>query len=167
MADGSYHKSTYTFPPAIPPKRLRYKGRIRGIMRNFNGLNRPEGGLDGHSSACLEEGDVGKIPSNQALNATAPRSQASLTHPRCRRPCVLPACGAVIARADACGRLGPRGCTTHRRMAMTARRRRLREDLPRRGVAPTPPPGSREAVTHLAPYDQRAPAQRRAAEIRP
>src|SRR6266511_996446 len=95
--------------------------------------------------------------SNQALNATATRSQASLTHPRCRRPCVLPACGAVIARADACGRLGPRGCTTHRRMAMTARRRRLREDLPRRGVAPTPPPGSREAVTHLAPYDQRAP----------
>jgi hypothetical protein len=59
------------------------------------------------------------------------------------------------------------GFTTHRRMAMTALRRRMREDLHLRGVAPKPQPGSLDAVTPLAPYDRRAPDQSREEEIRP
>jgi hypothetical protein len=50
---------------------------------------------------------------------------------------------------------------------MTALRRRRRDDRHLRGVAPKTQPGDREAVTHLAQDDQRAPAQLRAAESRP
>jgi hypothetical protein len=42
-------------PPAIPPKRLRYKGRLRGIMRTIGGINRPNEGLDGHSLRALRK----------------------------------------------------------------------------------------------------------------
>lgn len=50
---------------------------------------------------------------------------------------------------------------------MTARRRRMRDDLPRQGVAPKTQPCSLEAVKHLAHYFQRAPDQLSEAEIRP
>jgi hypothetical protein len=59
MAGGSYHKSTHTFPSAIPPKRLTYKGRIRGIRRNIGGINRLNRGLDGHGPASRGEGAAG------------------------------------------------------------------------------------------------------------
>jgi hypothetical protein len=52
-------------------------------------------------------------------------------------------------------------------MAMTALRRRLREDLQLRGLAPTTQQCDLEAVKHPAHYDRRAPAQLSAAEIRP
>ena len=51
------------------------------------------------------------------------------------------------------------GFTTHRRMARTALRRRRREDLPLRGVAPTTPQCYLEAVKHLAQHYRRAPDQ--------
>ena len=49
---------------------------------------------------------------------------------------------------------------------MTALRRRLREDLQRRGLAPKTQQRSLEAVKHLAQDYQRAPDQIRAEEIR-
>ena len=49
---------------------------------------------------------------------------------------------------------------------MTALRRRMREDLPLRGLAPKTQQCSLEAVKHLAQYDRRAPDQISAAEIR-
>ena len=50
---------------------------------------------------------------------------------------------------------------------MTARRRRLREARPRRGLSPRTPPGALEAVTHLAPHDRRAPEDLSDAARRP
>jgi hypothetical protein len=50
---------------------------------------------------------------------------------------------------------------------MTALRRRLRADRPRRGLAPKTQPCPLAAVNHLAHDDQRVPDQLRAAEIRP
>jgi integrase/recombinase XerD len=50
---------------------------------------------------------------------------------------------------------------------MTALRRRVREDLQRRGWAPKTQPCARDAVTPLAPHDRRAPAPSRAGEMRP
>jgi integrase/recombinase XerD len=58
------------------------------------------------------------------------------------------------------------GFTTNRRMAMTALRRRMREDLQLRGLAPTTQQCYLEAVKHLAQYDRRAPDQISAEEIR-
>ncbi len=49
---------------------------------------------------------------------------------------------------------------------MTALRRRMREDLQLRGLAPTTPPCSLEAVKHLAQHDRQAPDQISAEEIR-
>jgi hypothetical protein len=51
-------------------------------------------------------------------------------------------------------------------MAMIALRRRMRDDLPLRGVAPKTQPGYREAVTPLAQDYQRAPEQISAEAIR-
>jgi hypothetical protein len=42
-------------------------------------------------------------------------------------------------------------------MALTTLRRRMLEDLPRRGLAPTPQACSVAAVHQLAPHDRRAP----------
>jgi Phage integrase, N-terminal SAM-like domain len=50
---------------------------------------------------------------------------------------------------------------------MTPRRRRMREDVQRRGLAPKTHPCSVAAVHQLAPHDQRPPAQRRAEALRP
>jgi hypothetical protein len=58
------------------------------------------------------------------------------------------------------------GCTTNRRMAVTALRRRMREDLHLRGWAPKIQQGYLEAVTHPAHYSRRVPDQLRAEEIR-
>jgi Phage integrase, N-terminal SAM-like domain len=58
-------------------------------------------------------------------------------------------------------------CATNRRVAMNALRRRLLEDLQRRGLAPKTQQGSLDAVTPLAPHDRRAPDQLSAAELRP
>lgn len=55
---------------------------------------------------------------------------------------------------------------TNRGMALTTRRRRMREDLPLRGRAPTPQPCAVAAVPQLAPHDPRPPGQRREAELR-
>jgi integrase/recombinase XerD len=49
------------------------------------------------------------------------------------------------------------GFTTNRRVAMTALRRRLREDLQLRGLAPRTPPCYLDAVKHLAQHYRRAP----------
>ena len=49
---------------------------------------------------------------------------------------------------------------------MTALRRRMREDLQRRGLAPKTQPCDLEAVKHLAQYDRRAPDQISEEEIR-
>ena len=49
---------------------------------------------------------------------------------------------------------------------MTALRRRRREDLQLRGVAPKTQQCYLEAVKHLAPYDRRAPDQISEEEIR-
>jgi integrase/recombinase XerD len=49
---------------------------------------------------------------------------------------------------------------------MTARRRRLLADLPRRGLAPRTHPCDLDAVTHLTQHDRRAPDQMRAEELR-
>ena len=51
-------------PSTIPPKTLKSKGRIRGIMRTIRGLNRLDGGLDGPSPVGVGAGSVEKIPSN-------------------------------------------------------------------------------------------------------
>jgi hypothetical protein len=59
------HERTHAFPWATPPKRMRYKGGIRGNMRKIGGLNRPEERLDGHSPAGHEEDKAEKFPSNQ------------------------------------------------------------------------------------------------------
>jgi len=97
----------------------------------------------------------------QISNTTVERNRGAVAgwlSPRtCRRPVALPSRGAVIERPEACRPVGTTVCPTHRRMAMTARRRRLREDRPRRGLSPRTPPGARDAVTHLAPHDRRAP----------
>jgi hypothetical protein len=58
------------------------------------------------------------------------------------------------------------GCPTNRRMAMTALRRRMREDLQLRGLAPKTQQCYLEAVKHLAQYYRRAPDQLSAEEIR-
>jgi hypothetical protein len=58
------------------------------------------------------------------------------------------------------------GFTTNRRMAMTALRRRMREDRQRRGLAPTTQQCYLEAVKHLAQYYRRAPDQISEEEIR-
>jgi hypothetical protein len=50
---------------------------------------------------------------------------------------------------------------------MTALRRRMLEDLPRRGLSPRTQQGDLEAVTHLAQDDRRAPDQLSAEAIRP
>jgi Phage integrase, N-terminal SAM-like domain len=50
---------------------------------------------------------------------------------------------------------------------MTARRRRLREDLPLRGLSPRAQPCYLEAVRPLAQHDRRAPAPISAGGIRP
>jgi integrase/recombinase XerD len=49
---------------------------------------------------------------------------------------------------------------------MTALRRRMREDLQLRGLAPKTQQCYLEAVKHLAPYYRRAPDQLSAEEIR-
>jgi integrase/recombinase XerD len=49
---------------------------------------------------------------------------------------------------------------------MTALRRRMLEDLQRRGLAPRTQQGSLEAVNHLAQHDRRAPEQSSAEAIR-
>ena len=49
---------------------------------------------------------------------------------------------------------------------MTALRRRMREDLQLRGLAPKTQPCYLEAVKHLAQYSRRAPDQISAEEIR-
>lgn len=49
---------------------------------------------------------------------------------------------------------------------MTALRRRRREDLQLRGLAPQTQPCDLEAVKHLAQYDRRAPDQLSAEAIR-
>jgi hypothetical protein len=51
-------------------------------------------------------------------------------------------------------------------MAMTALRRRMREDLQLRGVAPKTQPCYLDAVKHLAQHYWRAPDQLSEAEIR-
>jgi integrase/recombinase XerD len=51
-------------------------------------------------------------------------------------------------------------------MAMTALRRRMREDLQLRGLAPTTQQCDLEAVKHLGQHDRQAPDQSRAEEIR-
>jgi integrase/recombinase XerD len=51
-------------------------------------------------------------------------------------------------------------------MAMTALRRRMREDLQLRGLAPKTQQCYLEAVKHLAQYDRRAPDQISEEEIR-
>ncbi len=56
--------------------------------------------------------------------------------------------------------------TPNRRMAMTALRRRLREDLQLRGLAPRTQPCDVEAVKHLTQHDRRAPDQIREDELR-
>jgi integrase/recombinase XerD len=53
--------------------------------------------------------------------------------------------------------LGTLGFTTNRRVAMTALRRRMREDLQLRGLAPRTQQCDLEAVKHLAQHDRRAP----------
>jgi hypothetical protein len=58
------------------------------------------------------------------------------------------------------------GFPTNRRMAMTALRRRMREDLQLRGLAPTTQQCYLEAVKHLAQYYRRAPDQISEEEIR-
>ena len=58
------------------------------------------------------------------------------------------------------------GFTTNRRMALTALRRRLREDLQLRGLAPKTQPCYLEAVKHLAQDYRRAPDQINEEEIR-
>jgi len=50
---------------------------------------------------------------------------------------------------------------------MNALRRRLREDLPRRGLAPKPQPCDLDAVKPLASHYRRAPDQSSEAELRP
>jgi integrase/recombinase XerD len=50
---------------------------------------------------------------------------------------------------------------------MTTLRRRMLEDRQRRGLAPRTQPCDVEAVTHLTPYDRRAPEQIGADELRP
>jgi len=55
---------------------------------------------------------------------------------------------------------------THRGMALTTLRRRMREDLQRRGLAPNTPPCSFAAVHHLAPYYRRPPDQLSEAALR-
>ncbi len=55
---------------------------------------------------------------------------------------------------------------THRGMALTTLRRRMREDLQRRGLAPNTPPCSVAAVHHLAPYYRRPPDQLSEAALR-
>jgi hypothetical protein len=49
---------------------------------------------------------------------------------------------------------------------MTPLRRRMREDLPLRGLAPRPQPCDRDAVKHLAQHDRRAPDHISAAALR-
>jgi integrase/recombinase XerD len=56
--------------------------------------------------------------------------------------------------------------TTNRRMAMTALRRRMREDLQLRGLAPKTQQCYLEAVKHLAQHYRRAPDQISEEEIR-
>jgi Phage integrase, N-terminal SAM-like domain len=51
-------------------------------------------------------------------------------------------------------------------MTMTTLRRRMLEDLPRRGLAPKPHPCSVAAVHHLAPHDRRPPDQLSEEELR-
>jgi hypothetical protein len=51
-------------------------------------------------------------------------------------------------------------------MALTARSRRLLEDLQLRGLAPRTQPCDVEAVKHLTQHDRRAPDQIRAEERR-
>jgi integrase/recombinase XerD len=58
------------------------------------------------------------------------------------------------------------GCPTNRRLAMTALRRRMREALQLRGLAPTTQQCYLEAVKHLAQHDRQAPDQISAEEIR-
>jgi integrase/recombinase XerD len=58
------------------------------------------------------------------------------------------------------------GFTTNRRMAMTALRRRMRDDLQLRGLAPKTQQCSLEAVKHLAQHDRQAPDQLSEEEIR-
>ena len=50
---------------------------------------------------------------------------------------------------------------------MHALRRRMLEDLPRRGLAPKPQPCDLDAVKHLAYHYRRAPDQISAEELRP
>lgn len=50
---------------------------------------------------------------------------------------------------------------------MTTRRRRMREDLQLRGLAPQPQQGDVAAVHHRAQHDRRAPDQLRDEELRP
>jgi hypothetical protein len=49
---------------------------------------------------------------------------------------------------------------------MTALRRRMLEDLPRRGLAPRTPPCDLDAVKHLAQHDRRAPDRMSAEALR-
>jgi hypothetical protein len=57
-------------------------------------------------------------------------------------------------------------CHTNREMAMTTRRRRRREDLPLRGLAPKTHPCDGAAVHQRAQHDRRPPDQRSEAERR-
>jgi integrase/recombinase XerD len=56
--------------------------------------------------------------------------------------------------------------TTNRKMAMTALRRRMLEDLQLRGLAPRTQPCDVEAVKPLTPHDRRAPDQISEDELR-
>ena len=49
---------------------------------------------------------------------------------------------------------------------MTALRRRMLEDLPRRGLAPRTPPCDLDAVKHLAQHYRRAPDRMSEEELR-
>jgi len=55
---------------------------------------------------------------------------------------------------------------TNRRIAMTALRRRLAEDLQLRGLVPRTQQCSLDAVKHLAPHDRRAPDHMSEEELR-
>jgi hypothetical protein len=65
MVGGVHHERTHALPVPIPPKYLRYKGRIGGLMRKIGGLNSPEGRLDGYCPASPGADYAERFPSNQ------------------------------------------------------------------------------------------------------
>jgi hypothetical protein len=71
MAGGAHHERTHALPVPIPPKYLRYKGRIGGLMRKIGGLNSPEGRLDGYCPASRGADYAERFPSNQEFGGCA------------------------------------------------------------------------------------------------